>query len=361
LPHALLSPVAGPIVDRFDRRRLLVFANLAEAALTLLAALAALRGHAGMVQALVFVRGAVGAFVVPAESAALARVVPADELVAANTLMSTTWSVAYVAGMAAGGALATLGPALAITFDAASFLVAALVLRSLPPMRPAAAATASEGLWAILRAVPADLDAALSYARARPVLWRAMLGKAPVALAGGGGFVVLNLVAEHSAPLGSAALSLGVLQAVKGAGTGVGPILAMMFVRRGGSVERAGVVAIAVALCAMAAFSLGLPAILAVPVVLAWGLGGGSNWVLTSASLQRLAPDRYMGRLSAVDDLAFTLSQVTGALVGGAVADATGTPAAAAWIAVPAGAMLAALLLRPASEEAPLSVGEARA
>jgi MFS family permease len=355
LPHALLSPVAGPIADRFDRRRLLLGANLAEAGITILMALAALHGRAGVVQALVFARGAVGAFVVPAEGAALARVVPADELGAANTLISTTWSVAFVAGMAAGGALASLGPALAITFDAASFLVAALILRPLPPMRPeaspAAAATTARGIRAILGAVPADLRAALSYARARPDLWRAVLGKAPAAVAGGGGFIVLNLMVERAAPFGSAALSLGILQAVKGAGTGVGPVLAAAFMRRGGSGERAGVISVAVMFGAIAAFSLGPPAILLVPLVFAWGLGTGSNWVLSTTTVQRLAPDRFLGRLSAANDLSSTLGQVLGALLGGAVADATGTPAAAAWVSVAAGSLVACGLSLSGAQE----------
>src|SRR5262249_31160506 len=157
------------------------------------------------------------AFVVPAETAALRRVVEPDELVPANALLSGTWSVTYVLGMAAGGAIAALGPALAIALDAASFAIAALLLLPLPAMLPEAPAAGPGGM-ASLAAAPADLAAAFRHAQGRPDLLRAVLAKAPVALAGGGGFILANLVAAHRTPFGSAALSLGILQAVRGVG-----------------------------------------------------------------------------------------------------------------------------------------------
>jgi MFS family permease len=336
--------VAGPLVDRFDRRRLLLVANLVEAALTVLMVLAALAGEITLLQAIVLARGAVGAFVVPAEAATLRRVVAENELVSANALLSATWSVTYVAGMAAGGALAALDPAVAMALDAVSFLVAAILLRPLPALLPEGIAPRAGSLVA---RVPADLREALAHARGRPELFRAVFAKAPLAVAGGGGLLLLNLVADRRAPFGGAALSLGLLQAVRGVGTGVGPMLAVAWMRQGGSSRGVERVAVAVALGAMAAFALGLPAVLLLPVVFAWGMGTGSNWVLSSADIQRLAPDRFMGRLAAIDDLGVTLGQVAGALAGGAVADAAGLPAASAWVALVLGGVIAVALLRP--------------
>src|SRR5262245_23484063 len=45
LPHALFAPIAGAIADRFDRRRVLLAAPIAQASLTALMALAAARGE----------------------------------------------------------------------------------------------------------------------------------------------------------------------------------------------------------------------------------------------------------------------------------------------------------------------------
>ena len=51
---------------------------------------------------------------------------------------------------------------------------------------------------------------------------------------------MINLVACAGAPFGAAALSLGVLQAVRGAGTGLGPAIASALLRRGRSGEVLG-------------------------------------------------------------------------------------------------------------------------
>src|SRR5262249_39992430 len=143
-----------------------------------------------------------------------------------------------------------------ILLDALSFVLAAGLLRGLPAMLPEGAdgkraaakesegraATESEGraatstqvegrgagagssLGALVRSVPAEMRIAFRHSLERPALFRAVFAKAPVALAGGAGWLVLNLVADRSTAFGAGALTLGILQAVRGAGTGLGPL-----------------------------------------------------------------------------------------------------------------------------------------
>ena len=320
LPHALLTPIAGVVADRFDRRKILVIAPLFQAGLTLLVALAASRGAVGLVQLLLLVRGTASAFVIPAEMASLRHTVEPDELMTANAVVSGTWSLTFVAGMALGGAIAVLGPVPAILLDSLSFLAAAALLRKLPAMPPEESRDgARAGVGELLRSVPADLWAALKHASARPELLRAVFSKAPVAVAGGAGWVVLNLVAGKGA-FGAAALTLGVLQAVRGAGTGIGPLVVAKLPVKSGVAALAPHVAVGLALAGMVVFPLveSVPVVLLV-VTLLWGMGSGANWVLSSSALQRLSPDRYIGRLSSVDDLATTATMVGGAFIGAAV------------------------------------------
>jgi predicted MFS family arabinose efflux permease len=272
-----------------------------------------------MVQALVLVRSAAAAFMMPAEIAALRHTVEPDELVPANALLSATWSVSFVVGMALGGAIAVLGPVPAILIDASSFLVVAALLRSLPAMRAAhEAGDERANLGEMIAAVPRDLWKAFVHALGNRALFRSVFAKTPIALANGAGWVVLNLVAGHAKPFGSAAISLGVLQAMRGAGTGLGPLAVSRWAGSG----RAAVVAEYLAFaCAFAGIGLfpqaeGAPLLLLV-IVLVWGLGTGSNWVVSSAQMQRHAPDHMIGRLSSLDNLSGTLAMVTGALGGG--------------------------------------------
>jgi len=320
LPHAWFMPISGVVADRFDRRKVLALVPLIQAAFTVCVAAAAWWRSLALVQALVLARSACTAFITPAETAALRHTVEEDEVVAANTVLSGTWSVTFVAGMALGGIIAGLGPTPALLLDAASFLVASLIASGLPAMRPESSdLEARRGVLDVLRGVPADLRAAFSYARAplRKDLFRAVFAKSPVALAGGVGWVLVNLVADRAKPFGAAAISLGVLQAVRGAGTGLGPLVISLFSRRvepGRGMEHAAVILT----CAGIFFfpmTQSMPWLLLF-VALVWGMGGGSNWVLSSSSLQRLAPGDMVGRLSSLDEFTTTAAMVAGAFLG---------------------------------------------
>lgn len=334
LPRALLAPVAGALADRLDRRRMMIGANLAQGAITLGMAAAAAGGSVWLVQALVFVRAGVSAFLEPVESAVIRRVVNEDELLPANAIHSVTWSVMFAVGMALGGVIAVLGPAPALLIDALTFVAAAFTLRGLPAMAVAGRAAAP---LAAIAAVPRDMVAAWRYAWARPALFEAVLSKTPPALAGGGAWVLLNLVADKAAFVGTGALTLGLLQCVRGAGTGVGPLLSAWMIRRGASEESAGQIAQWTAYGGIAMFAVSghwLPLTLA---ALAWGAGIGSNWVLSSASIQRQSPNDFIGRLSALDWLIFTVGMCVAALGGAALVERTGSDPAAAWFGLALG------------------------
>lgn len=334
LPRALLAPVAGALADRLDRRRMMIGANVAQGLLTLGMAGAAAAGSVWLVQLLVFARAGVSAFLEPVESAVMRHVVNDDELLTANAVHSVTWSVMFSVGMALGGLLAALGPAPALLIDAITFGLAALTLRKLPAM--AAAGRAAAPLAAIA-AVPRDMVAAFRYAWARPALFDAVLSKTPPALAGGGAWVLLNLVADDAAFIGSGALTLGLLQCVRGVGTGVGPMLSAWMIRRRVSEQTAGQIAQWTAYGGIALFALSGHWAPLTFAALAWGAGVGSNWVLSSATIQRLSPDAFIGRLSALDWLIFTVGMCAAALGGAALVEHTGSRPASAWLGLALG------------------------
>jgi hypothetical protein len=287
---------------------------------------------------LVFVRASVGALRLPAQSAVLRHVVEEDELLEANAIASATWSVMFAVGMAAGGLIAALGPATALALDAASFGLSALFLRGLPPMvaegRPAAG-----GLLAALASVRRDIALAWKHAWERPPLLDVVLAKTPVHLANGGALLLLNLVATQLAFAGTGALTLGALQCVRGAGTGIGPLVGVALVRRGLRGELAAAGAAWVTFAAIAAFSVTRHAAALMAVALVWGLGSGANWVLSSAEIQRLSPDRFVGRLSAIDNLALTVGLCATSLGGAVLVERVGVPGAAAWLGLGAGVL----------------------
>jgi hypothetical protein len=190
---------------------------------------------------------------------------------------------------------------------------------------------------AAIAAVPRDMIAAFRHAWARPALFDAVLAKTPPALAGGGAWVLLNLVADEKAFVGSGALTLGLLQCVRGIGTGVGPMLSAWMIRSRVSEQSAGQIAHWTAYGGIALFAVSGHWAPLTFAALAWGAGVGSNWVMSSAAIQRLSPDAFIGRLSALDWLSFTVGMCAAALGGAALVEQTGSHAAAAWLGLALG------------------------
>lgn len=337
LPMGLVRPLAGILADRFDRRNLLIGMHLAQAALT--AAMAERAAHAdiGALQILVLIRSLMSGLDWPARAGALRRVVAADDLVAANALSGATWSAMYAVGMALGGVVSTFGVPMALALDAGSFVVGALLLATLPPM-PTRGGDGG-GLGRALRRAGADLREAAALAWSDRALLRAVAAKTPVGLAGGAGVVMLNVVADGTGFAGSGALTLGLLQASRGIGTGVGPMVAERLAAGRTGLRRVWLGSAWIAYAGIAAMALagaGWAALLAAAFV--WGCGTGTNWVVSSAELQRRAPDAAIGRLSGLDMLLVELSFAGSAVVGGLAIEATGVAGTGAALGIGLGA-----------------------
>jgi MFS family permease len=320
-PSALLAPLAGILLDRFDRRFLLVYTRWVQAGLTLFMLVAALSASILWLQVLVFLRSSLSAFVVPAEAALLRHTVRDEELLLANTIDSTTWSLSFTLGMAIGGFLAAFDPGVALLIDAATFAFAALVLWRFPKFE----AEAQQERPSISQ-FNKELGDAWSYARSQPYLLRVLLSKAPVAFIGGSAWVLFNLRTEEVALFGSGAITFGVLQAIKGIGTALGPVWLPWLSTKKVPTQTAFHLTFWVTLFGVALFVVNLWWCLVVSVFF-WGAGVGANWVLASAALQRSSPDAMAGRLFSIDYLAMTLASCVAALGGALLVEWSGVVA----------------------------------
>lgn len=129
LPNVLFGSVAGVFVDRWDRKRTMVVANvlLAVSVLTLL--VVPQTGWLWVVYAVAFVQSCFGVFNEPAENALLPRLVERERLAAANSLNTLNNNAARLLGPAlAGLVVGWFGLVGVVVLDAASFLVAALLV-----------------------------------------------------------------------------------------------------------------------------------------------------------------------------------------------------------------------------------------
>lgn len=311
LPQALLAPMSGLFADRFDRKRILIGASLLEAALTLAMLASVHFSSIGWLQLFLFARASVSAFRAPASGAALPRLVRSDEIVTANSIGAVTWSLAFATGMALGGFATQVSPLFALGVDALTFLASALWMAGLPPLPARDQSEAHSPVGAVRTAV-GELKEALVIG-AGPELRQHVFGKMPIALMAGAGWILLNLIAEKGAWFAGGAATLGVLQSVRGMGTGIGPVVAVSLTERGvrrGLVEHSAVASVVVGLLLLATSN---SAWLALVGALAWGSGAGANWVLTTTRIQERGPAPFLGRLLALDSLSFTVAMTLSA------------------------------------------------
>ena len=130
----IASPLAGVLADRVDRRFILVATDLARAVLVL--GLVFARDLA-TIYVLVFLMGLARTLFNPTVRAAFPSVVGGGDLTRANALISGTFSTSIMVGPALGGLLvASIGVEAAFLADAATYLVSAILLSTVPLPRP---------------------------------------------------------------------------------------------------------------------------------------------------------------------------------------------------------------------------------
>jgi len=137
VPLFVLTPVAGVAADRFDRRRVVLFANLIDCAIALTLALTTVADALSLplLFGLAAAHGAARVFNGPALSAIAPNVVPPALLPKAIALSSMGWQIGTVVGPAAGGFMFAASPSLPYFVSAAMLLLSGLLISSVRPVR----------------------------------------------------------------------------------------------------------------------------------------------------------------------------------------------------------------------------------
>lgn len=327
VPVLLLGFVAGAVVDRMPRRRVMIAADLGRAAVAL--ALAFLGDNLAVLYAAAFALSAGTVFFNPAAASLLPSVVGKDELVDAN---SALWSAAVLSQIAlaplAGALVAFAGAGPAFAVNAGSFLVSAALLRTLPagaPTTPAAptAPTAPAPAAAPRRRL-ADVAEGLRIVRTSRFLGTLAAVQGLAALSAGASSALLVVLADRHLDAGPS--RFGLLVGAIGVGAGLGPLVLRRLLadfRRpsllfGPYLLRGGV---DLALAASSSFGLSL-ALLAM-----YGVGTSTGMVTYNSVLQSTVPDRLRGRIFAFYDMVWQSARLASLGLGGVLADALGVRA----------------------------------
>lgn len=350
-PQALQF-LAGPLVDRWPLRRVLVATQLVQAVCVLAVPVAAWVDALSVwvVLGVVPVLTLLNQLVYPAQYAALPRVVDDDRLVRANSLFSLAYQGAEMVFNAVAGVLVGAVGAVALyVVDSASFVVAAALFLGLSI--PAAEASSDVGAEGEADADPATasdpdpdgnadareaaddgsylatLREGFAYLRGSTLLVM-LLGSAVVNLTYG---VTLAVLPAFAASLGGAG-SYGVLTAAIAGGNLAGAGLASLAEAQPYGRLAIGGYLLAAVCWTGAVFLPGLPTTAALTFAAFVPMGGIS--VVFWSMLQAAVDESLLGRVSAVASSVSTAAMPVGSLAGGSAATALGTRTVLAGLSV---------------------------
>ena len=307
----ILSPLAGVLADRLDRRIVLVASDLARAVLVL--GLVFARDLA-TIYVLVFLMGLARAVFNPTVRAAFPSVVGGGDLTRANALISGTFSVSETAGPALGGLLvATVGTDAAFVLDAVTYLVSATLLSLTPLARPQ---REEDGAG-----FGEDLKAGFTYLAGARV---------PLAMVLGAFLTVLTInitlpaevfLARETFEAGN--VGYGLLVGVWGGGMVLGSALMAAL---GDRVRLLPFYFVGVFVSALALVGVGISPTFAFALgaLVVAGVANGTENVTTVTILQKRVPDAFLGRVFSVNFLGFSVGEAFAYAAGGAIMDASG-------------------------------------
>lgn len=347
LPRIVVGPFAGVLVDRWPRRTVLVVCDLARAAVVLGLFWAP---NLAVVLGLLVLKSVGSTFFSPARQAAIASVVPREDLFAASSLSQLSQQISKVLGPILGGLLLGLiGPRFAFVADACTFVLSAAFLVRLPPLRPTphaeerAAEPEQRGFWEEFRA-------GLAYTFQQRTLALAVVSMSATL------FIIFafdSLGVLALKLLGVSEGLVGLALACVGCGTVAGAMLISQWGKRFnpfalmGSGQLLGGVAVALlgGVVAAQVQNIGPGAVV---FYLALGLSAAAIFVPYGFVLQSETPREMMGRVFTSADSIQTAFQLAAPLLGAALAEIWGLGAV---FLVFGGALallgLVVLLLRP--------------
>ena len=326
VPQVLFLLVGGVLVDRLPRRMTLIVSNLFHVAVLAIVILLMVGGRLELVHlyALSALFGLASAFFMPATASIVPQLVARESLTRANAVRSLAGELAGILGPPLGGLLVTLGGlTLALSFDAATFVVGALCLLAVRP-RPLAKKEENEGASNYLT----DLREGFRYVVGSTWLWVTILIFSLVNVFGSGVMVVLLPLLAEARFAGAASLGW-LLSGVAG-----GALLSSLVLNQLGTLRRRGLLAyLAVVVSGLALVGLSFAPQVGWGVVATVLLGSSLTVfsVVWETTMQELVPDEVLGRVVSIDMLGSFALLPLGFLLTGYLAEVIALGQVALW------------------------------
>lgn len=308
LPYSLAGPFAGVVIDRFDRRRVMVVVSVARALLVAASVGVLVLGSQALAYLAVLALLSSSRFVLAAKGAALPNTVGEADLVTANAVSALAGMTAAFVGAVVGSTFVAAVPAAGLAVAATAYAGAAVAFGGLPDV---GGGGTDETLAHGFRRVTAELVDGVAFVAREARVRRPLAAVAAGRMLLGAGFILLVLVADDRYDLEAPGygLALAVTGAGAFAGTWLAPVLAVRF-RRLALLPLTFLVGAAASTAG--AFSTTLPVLVAGVGLAAFAFQ--ILKVLVDALVQEASPDAVRGRVFSIYDLLYNVAFILAGL-----------------------------------------------
>ena len=316
IPLAIVGPLAGVFIDRWNVKRTMIASDLIRAVLILGLVFVTRLEH---IYVVFFLVSTVSSFFGPAQSVTLRTLVPMNGLMAANALMSQAfYTMRIIAPAAAGLLVYWMGENSCFYLDTVSFIFSAAMLSTVVVMRVVAARESGEKS---VRSMMSDYTAGTRFVLTHPAISFVMIAMMTAMFVLSCFSPLISVYVRDQLHAGTR--SFGIISAMIGVGLIVGTQSVNAFAK-GLSKKRvalSGLFGLAAATFVLALFQNAWLAGLSM-----FGLGFTIAFIVVPAQtlMQQETPHDMLGRVSSSFMAVFSLSQLLGMLLSGALADSIG-------------------------------------
>jgi MFS family permease len=310
---AAMTPFTGMLADRYSRKGLMIFSDLAACLVLLIVLQFDLLNNLSSVYFLAVTMVAAKSIFDPAQYAYLPNICNDEELLTANALGSGGWSLALGIGASIGGlTIAEYGITTALWIDALTFLASAICIITLPFGGP----DTTERESMSVKIVTKEITDGWKYILTTPDVRRLVIAKA-LWSSGGGAQIFLLILIGMEAGFGDIAAGIGILFMARGFGSGFGPMAGRPLMRN--NFLRPYLIGLAVGISGIfyAIISLMEWNNLLLIMIFISHASSGFNWVQSTTLTQERAGDEWRGRVAGADFLALTLMMGLSAITAG--------------------------------------------
>ena len=329
LPQTFITPTTGVVNDRVRRKLVMITSDMARVGIVLCMLFVRSPATVWIIYPLLFLETIMAAFFEPARTSVIPNICRPDDVILANTLSSTTWSLNLALGASIGGLIgAFFGRDVVFILNALSFALSAWLISGMKFLEPHADHLAPLRARDLVDLSPV-LDG-IRYVRSDARLTAMLLVKAGQWMIGPS-WILFTVMGKQYFPVRmhglsperSAVLGMSVLLGARGLGALLGPLLTAGWGGRSEPRLRLGILLGFVATAAGYTFlGFSKTLLLACACAVLSHMGGATVWVFSTTLLQLNTEDKFRGRVFAAELGLCMFTLAVGAYLAGRFLDA---------------------------------------